>query len=108
MGDAEDLCHLGHALRDLGFGHRDDGRAERECEVVAHGEVGIKRVLLEDHGDVALGRGVVQDRGTADGDVAPVWLIEAGDHAESGGLAGAGGAEEDDEGTVGDRHGDVL
>jgi hypothetical protein len=59
VGDAEDFSHLLHASGDVGFGHRDHRRAEREGEVVADGEVGVERVLLEDHRHVALGGGVV-------------------------------------------------
>ena len=48
-----DLCHLGHAPCDLVLRHGDHRRPQREGQVVAHGQVGVKRVLLEHHRELS-------------------------------------------------------
>jgi hypothetical protein len=63
--------------------------------------VRVEGVILEDHGDVAVLGGDVVDALVADVDVAFGDFLEAGDHAEGGGFAAAGGADEDDELAVG-------
>ena len=78
------------------------GELEREAHVLAHGHVRVERVVLEHHGDVArLGRQRV-DHLAVDGDVAGGDLLEAGEHAQQGGLAAARGADQHDELAVGD------
>jgi hypothetical protein len=82
--------------------------AQREGHVLVHRHVGVQGVALEDHGDVAvLGRHVVHapavDQEVARGDV-----LEAGDHAQRGGLAAARRTDEDDELLVVDREVEVL
>ena len=70
-------------------------QAERHVVVDTH--VRVERVALEHHGDVAiLGRHIV-DHAVADADFALGNLLQAGDHAQAGGLAAAGRADEDDE-----------
>jgi hypothetical protein len=64
--------------------------------------VRVERVALEDHGDVAVaGRHVVHDA-FADQHQALGDLLEAGDHAQGGCLAGPGGADEHHELALGD------
>ena len=87
---------------------REDRRAQREGEVLAHRHVRIERILLEDHRDVALRRGEAGHRAAADQDLAAVGAVEAGDQAQRRGLAGAGRAEQDDEGAVRDGHRHVV
>src|SRR5262249_39062136 len=66
-------------------------------DVVPHREVGIEAVALEHHGDAAgAGRQVV-DHVTADHDVPRGLLLEPRDDAQQGGLAAAGGPEQDHE-----------
>jgi len=65
-----------------------------EREVVVHGHVRVERVALEDHRDVAILRRQVVDDPIADADLAAADLLEAGEHAQGGGLAAAGGADE--------------
>jgi hypothetical protein len=64
--------------------------------------VGVERVVLEDHRDVAVLRRDIGDVAVADEDAAGVDLFEAGQHAQRRGLATAGGADEDQELAVGD------
>ena len=75
----------------------DAGDLQREAHVVGDGHVRVERVVLEDHRDVAVLRRHVGDVAVADEDVAVVDLFEAGEHAQGGGLATAGGADEDEE-----------
>jgi hypothetical protein len=77
------------------------GEVQREGHVVAHRHVRVQRVVLEDHRDVAcLGRHVV-DHLACDADLAASDLLEAGDHAQQGGLAAAGWAHQYRERAVG-------
>ncbi len=70
--------------------------------------MGVERVMLEHHRHVALGRRVAQHRLASDPDVARIGPVQARDQAQRGGLARAGRAEQDDKGTVGDRHGHAV
>jgi hypothetical protein len=78
-------------LGDFRLGKAADLEAVRH--VVAHRHVRIERVVLEDHGDVAvLGLDPV-DEPAADADLATRHLLEPGDHAQERGLAAAGGTD---------------
>ncbi len=100
VGDAEDLGGFADALVDLGFRVLAQHQAERH--VFVDGHVRIERVVLEDHGDVAIfGRNVV-DALAVDENVAAGDFLEARDHAERGGFAAAGRADEHDEFLVAD------
>ena len=72
-------------------------QAQREGHVVVDAHVRIQRVALEDHRQVALAAGRVGDVAAVELEAAAVDLGEPGDHAQQGGLAAAGGADEDDE-----------
>ncbi len=87
--------HLGDALVGIGLGHAGD--LEAEGDVLRHGQVGEQRIGLEHHADVALVGLQPRDVLAADDDGAGGRLLEAGDHAQHGGLAAAGRAEEGDE-----------
>ena len=83
---------FGLALR---FGHV--AQLEREAHVVGDGHMRVERVVLEHHRDVAvLGRSL-RDVGPADPDLAAGHVLEAGEHAQGGRLAGARGPDEDHE-----------
>src|SRR5262249_41973936 len=58
-------------------------------------EMGIERVTLENHGDVAGTRRQVRDDPAVDRDVARGWPLESRDQAHEGRLAAARGAEQD-------------
>jgi hypothetical protein len=64
--------------------------------------VGIERVILEHHGDIALlGRQRIDDA-IVDPDLAGADVLEPGDHPQQGRLAAAGGADQHHELAVGD------
>ena len=113
MGDVKDLRRLAHAAVDLVVGHFLEMRLavrvrlcdllelEREGDVFIDGHVRIKRIVLEDHRDVAvLGRDVVHLL-AVDEELAAADLLETGDHAQRGRLAAAARADEHDELLVG-------
>ena len=78
------------------------GDLQGEAHVVAHGHVRVQRVVLENHGDVAvLGRNV-GDIAVADEDAAGVDVFQACEHAQGGGLATAGRTDQNEEFPVGD------
>ena len=93
--DAEDLGGVLHALLDLGLGELAHLQPERH--VVVDGHVRVERVVLEHHRDVpVLGRQVV-DHAVADVDLAGRDLLQPRHHPQGGGLAAAGGADQDHE-----------
>jgi hypothetical protein len=98
--EAEDARSFADALFDFVLGHLSQPEPERD--VLVHREVGVERVALEDHGDVAISCGHVVDDAVADLDDAFADLLEACDHAQRRCLAAAGGADEDHELAVGD------
>ena len=93
--DLQDLGGLMDALVDLVL--RGLAQLQAEGDVLVNGHVGVQSVALEHHGDVAVLRGNVVDQTAADVHLALGDLLQAGDHAQGGGLAAAGGADEDDE-----------
>src|SRR5690606_19443366 len=93
--DLEDAGCLADPAVDICLGRAPEAQAERHVLVDVH--VRVQRVVLEDHRDVAvLGRDVVDDPVT---DAAGTFgdLLQAGDHAQRGGLAATGGTYEDHE-----------
>ncbi|CEI76402.1 Phenol hydroxylase [Pseudomonas aeruginosa] len=86
----------------------DAGQVEGEGEVPAHRHVRVQRVGLEDHRQVAFRRRGVGDVRAVEGDAAAAGLFEAGDQAQQGRLAAAGGADEDYELAVADVEVDAL
>ncbi len=67
---------------------------QRSFDVLEDGEPGEEREALEDDGDVDVGGG---DGLAVPVDLAAGGLGEAGEHAQQGGFAGAGGAEQRDD-----------
>ena len=70
---------------DLVLGKAEFAAAEFQAEghVFVDAHVGIKGVVLEDHGNVAVFGGDVVDDLIADFDGAAGYFFEAGDHAQS-------------------------
>ena len=95
LGEVEDLRGLLDLLADLGL--VDAGDLEREAHVVGDGHVRVQRVVLEHHRDVPVLRRQVRDVAVTDADGAAVDVLETREHAQGGGLAAAGGADEDEE-----------
>ena len=99
VGQVEDAGRLLHALADLAL--VDPGDLQGEAHVVGHRHVRVERVVLEHHRDVAVLGRQVGDVAVADPDLPVVDLLEAGEHAQGGGLATPGGTDEDEELPVG-------
>ena len=62
----------------------------------------IERIVLEDHGDVAVLRRQFVDDDAADGDFTGGDVLQSGDHAQQRALAAAGGSDQHQELVVGD------
>ncbi len=73
-----------------------------------NGHVGKQRIGLENHADIALVGLQAVLLLAADGDATGGRRFEAGDHAQDGRLAAAGGAEEGNEFTLLDLHVEVM
>ena len=80
------------AAQRLGF--RRAAGAKAEGNVVPDVHIGIKRVVLEHHRDVAIARAHVIHLPAVDLDRALLDVLEAGDGPEQGRLAAAGGTDQ--------------
>ncbi len=67
----------------------------------------IERVVLEDHRDIAVAGPQVADITSTDPDFAIAHFLQTGNHAQQGGFAAAGRADQHDEFTVGNIDADV-
>ena len=79
FGQTEDVGRVTNLLVDLGL--RSLGHLEGEADVLGHGHVRIEGVVLEDHGDVPLLRGLVVDDLAADLQRPGGYVLQAGHHA---------------------------
>ena len=95
LGDAQDLGGLLDLAVDLRRG--DLLELQGEGDVLIDGHVGVQGVALEHHGDVAVLGGHIVDDLAVDEQLALADLLQTGHHAQCGGLAAAGGADQDDE-----------
>ncbi len=100
---ARDLLHAASLLLLRNLAH-----AQAEGEVVVDRLVRIERVVLEDHGDVAVARREVVDDPVADADLAVRDLLEPGDHPQRGRLAATGRPDQDHELALGDVEAEVA
>ena len=98
--DVEEACGALDAARDLRA--LQLAHTQAEGEVLPDGHLRVQRVVLEDHGDVAVARGHVVDDALSDPDVAVGERLEAGEQAEGRGLAATGGADQHHELAVAD------
>ena len=87
---------------------RDAAQLEPEAEVLLDRHLGVERVVLEHHRDVAVARSEVGDVAVADQDSSLGDLLEPGDHAQKGRLAAPGRADEHHELAVMDVERDVV
>jgi hypothetical protein len=71
--------------------------AQRERDVLVHGEMRVEGVVLEHHREVPVARGEVVDAPVPDDHVAGSDVLEADDHPQQRRLPAAGGADEDHE-----------
>src|SRR5579871_2001495 len=90
------------------FALRHSARLQREGDIVRDGHVGIKRVALKHHGDVARPRRQRGDDLAVEHDISRRRLFQAGNHAHQGGLAAAGWADNGDKLSVARRQVDPL
>src|SRR5215217_185757 len=93
--DGENPCGLLHPARDLVLIHLPE--LEGETHVLPHVHVRVEGVVLEDHRDVPLARRKIVDDLIPDKDLAAAYILEAGDHTQSGGLPTTRRPDEDDE-----------
>ena len=93
--EADQLDELIHARPDLR--RRRFLHLQPEGDVFAHGHVAEQCVVLEHEADAALAGGDIVDAPPADEDIAAVRLLQPCNHAQDGGLARAGRAEQADE-----------
>ena len=106
VGDLHQLKRLLHTLLYLRLG--DLPRLETVGHILRDGQMGEDGVVLEDHADVALMRRYVVDTPVAEVEVAALDGVEAGDHAEQGRLAAAGGTEQGEEFSLMDGDGNAV
>ena len=94
MGDVQNTGSLLNAALNLILGSL--AQLQAEGHVVIHGHVWIQGVVLEHHGYVAVLGGYVVGKGVADVQLALAYFLKAGNHTQGGGLAAAGGSNQDD------------
>ncbi len=105
VGDVERAGRLFHAALDFVLRHLAQLQAERHVVVDRH--VRVQGVVLEDHRDVAVLRGDVVGKGVAYVKLTRRDFLQAGNHAQGGGFAAPGRADQDDELLVLDLQGEV-
>ena len=104
-----DLQHLRHTFdRCLAFdlGHLADFQAK--SDVLRHGHVGVKRIALEHHRNVAVFAGQTGHLAVPDVDAARGGVVKARDHGQQGGFATTRGADQDQKFTGADLEVDAL
>ena len=95
MVDAQQARGVHHAALDLILGCL--AQTQAEGHVVVQALVGVQRIVLEDHGDVAVARRLIVDPLAVDDHIAIGDAFEPGDHAQQGGFATTGGPDKDHE-----------
>ncbi len=106
MGDVEDFRRVLNLAVDEVPGCF--AKLQAESHVLVDGHMRIKRIILEDHGDVAvLGRHIVHQV-AADLELAAGNLFQPGDHPERRRFAATRRPDENDEFLVGDLQVDVM
>ncbi|MDT4861472.1 hypothetical protein FQZ97_960780 [compost metagenome] len=88
----QDIANERQTLR-----RRQPPHGERHSDIFSRGQMRIEGIGLEDHRDVAIGRGHRRDATAADDDLAGVAMVKPGDNAQKRALAATGGADERDE-----------
>jgi len=95
LGDVQDLRSFPHLLVDDVLALL--AQLQGEGHVLIHGHMGVQGVVLEDHGYIPVLGGHVVHQLAVDIQLALAYLLQAGHHAQGGGLAAAGGAYQHDE-----------
>ena len=94
VGDIQDLRGFFHAAFDFILGSL--AQLQAESHVVVNRHVGIKSVVLEHHGDVAILGSDVVHQFVADVQFAVGNFFQAGDHAQRSGFTAAGRSNQND------------
>ena len=92
MGNVENAGSLFNSALDFLLGNLAELKAE--CHIAENGHVGIKSVVLEHHGDVAVLRSNIVYQTVAYVKLAFRDLFESGDHTKGGGLTAARRADQ--------------
>ena len=108
MGDLQDFGDLAHFFSDHIFWCFQNGRAERKRQIIAHRQMGIERILLENHRNIPLRRRILPDIPATNMHAAAVQFLKARNQTQRCGLPGTGRAQQDDKGTVLNGHGDIV
>ena len=95
LADTQDIRRRLHPLVDLG--PRRAAQLQGERHVLEHGHVGIERVVLEHHGDVAILRRHVVHQPLADANLARRNVLQTGNHPQGRRLAAPRGTDQHDE-----------
>ena len=97
-GKADQLQQLLHPGLDLGFG--PVLHLQAEGDVFEHGHIAEQGVILEHEAHSPLACLHLVDQSAADIDLAGIGMIQPGQHAQNGGLAGTAGAQQSGEGAL--------
>ena len=92
VGDAENLSCIHHAAADFLLGSPPKFQSERHVVVNRH--VWIERVVLENHRNVAVFRRNIVHPAVADKNISTRDFLQSRDHAQGGGFAATGRADE--------------
>ena len=103
LGQIQNLRCVLDLLVDLAFGQLRE--RQREGDVLPHRHVGVERIGLEHHRDVAVLGCAFVDAFAGDAQFTGRDVLQTGNHVEGRGLSASGRSDEDDELAVGD--GDV-
>ena len=84
------LQHLGHDIGLFGLHCLGcPGQRQRKADVLPHGQMRIKRIVLKHHRDPTPRRFLMRDIGAVDADIAFCDGFQPGNHAQQGGFATA-------------------
>ena len=95
MSNVQDFCSFFNAALDFILGRLTE--LQTESHVVIYRHMGIQRVVLENHGDVAIFGRYVIHQFVSDIQLAVGDFFQTGDHAQCGGFTAAGRSDQNDE-----------
>ena len=105
---AQNLGHLRHFAGNLGLGCAQYRTAQRKGQIFAHGQMRVKRILLEHHRDIPFGRTVAQDRAAIDRNIPGIGGFQPGNQPQGRGFARPGRPQQHNETAIGDVHGHIM
>ncbi len=95
----QDLCRFANAFVDLISVHL--AKLQSECHVVIHGHMGVERIALEYHCDIAVFGSHIVDTQVVNVEITFRNVFQTRNHTQSCGLAAAGGAYKNDKFLIG-------